>query len=197
MSDIRRVVFVDNVDSFTHNLVDEFARRDLAVEVWRNTTAVDRVLARARGLRPSLIVISPGPGHPREAVRCFELIERAAGEIPIFGVCLGHQIIVEAFGGAVERAPQLLHGKTSSIVHEGGMLFDGIPSPVRVGRYHSLAASRVPPALRVTARADDGTVMAVEHIDQPIAGVQFHPESILTVEGSLLIDNVLRWAGRW
>jgi anthranilate synthase component 2 len=188
-----RLVFVDNFDSFTWNLVDEFARRGAAVEVWRNTLPARHLLARA-GERPSLLVLSPGPGAPREAGCCIELIRLAAEHrVPLFGVCLGHQAMVEAFGGVVGPAPEIVHGKTSRVRHEGGVLFDGVPSPFSVGRYHSLAATAVPECLEPIAGTDH-VVMAVAHRTAPQFGVQFHPESILTPEGGRIIDNVIRWA---
>jgi anthranilate synthase component 2 len=188
-----RLVFVDNFDSFTWNLVDEFARRGAVVEVWRNTLSARHLLARA-GERSSLLVLSPGPGAPREAGCCIELIRLAAEHrVPLFGVCLGHQAMVEAFGGVVGPAPEIVHGKTSRVRHEGGVLFDGVPSPFSVGRYHSLAATAVPECLEAIAGTDH-VVMAVAHRTAPQFGVQFHPESILTPEGGRIIDNVIRWA---
>ncbi len=188
-----RLVFVDNFDSFTWNLVDEFARRGAAVEVWRNTLPARHLLARATE-QPSLLVLSPGPGAPRDAGCCIELIRLAAEHrVPLFGVCLGHQAMVEAFGGIVGPAGEIVHGKTSRVRHEGGMLFDGVPSPFPVGRYHSLAATVVPGCLESIA-STDRVVMAVAHRAAPQFGVQFHPESILTPEGGRIIDNVIRWA---
>jgi len=196
MPDRLRVVFVDNVDSFTYNLVDEFSRRGAQVEVWRNTVPAQVILERALGADgANLIVLSPGPGRPADAGCCPELIRLAAGRVPVFGVCLGHQAIVEVFGGVVDRAPRIVHGKASRVRHHGGPLFDGLPSPLSVGRYHSLAARSVPPPLHAAAEGDD-VVMAVEHAAAPILGVQFHPESILTPEGGRVIENVIRWASR-
>jgi anthranilate synthase component 2 len=202
-----RVVFVDNFDSFTWNLVDEFARRGLTPEVWRNTTPAQRVLARARDLGPALLVLSPGPGAPRDAGCCIELIRLAAAErIPLLGVCLGHQAIVEAFGGEVGPAGEVVHGKTSRVRHQGGPLFQGMPSPFTAGRYHSLAGLQLPSCLEAVAFTESrhstpdsrlptpDLVMAVSHRSAPQLGVQFHPESILTPDGGQLIDNVLGWA---
>jgi anthranilate synthase/aminodeoxychorismate synthase-like glutamine amidotransferase len=187
------MVFVDNFDSFTWNLVDEFARRGAQVEVWRNTLPADAVLERARRA-PSLLVLSPGPGTPAEAGCCIELVRLAAEtRIPLFGVCLGHQAMVEAFGGMVGPAGEVVHGKTSRIRHEGGPLFAGVPSPFPVGRYHSLAATTLPDCLAPIA-GTERVVMAVAHRTAPQLGVQFHPESILTPEGGRIIDNVIRWA---
>jgi anthranilate synthase component II len=188
------VLFIDNFDSFTFNLVDELRRRGAAVEVWRNDlsagAALERVLAWPE---PRLIVLSPGPGAPSEAGCCIELVRRARARVPVFGVCLGHQAIVEALGGTVGFAGYIVHGKSASIQHDGEGIFQGLPSPLRAGRYHSLTATVVPRELRVTARC--GTlVMAVEHREHPIAGVQFHPESILTPMGGPLLDRVLAWA---
>jgi anthranilate synthase/aminodeoxychorismate synthase-like glutamine amidotransferase len=206
MPDALRVVFLDNVDSFTYNLVDEFARRGAAVEVHRNDRPAAEVVRRAVGgtgtspggrqdgtTGPTLVVVSPGPGTPRDAGSCLDVVRGCAGRVPLFGVCLGHQAIVEAFGGRVERAPAILHGKASLVTHRGGPLFDGLPSPVPVGRYHSLCATDVPADLEVTAESD-GIVMAVAHRRWAILGVQFHPESILTPQGGRLIANVMRWA---
>jgi anthranilate synthase component 2 len=192
MADPLRVVFVDNFDSFTWNLVDEFARRGAAVEVWRNDAAAGEVLARAR--TATLLVLSPGPGRPTEAGCCIELVRAAAdARVPLFGVCLGHQAMVEAFGGQVGPAGEVVHGKTSRVRHEGGPLFEQVPASFVVGRYHSLAAAVLPDCLQTTAQTGR-VVMAVQHREAPQLGVQFHPESILTPDGGTIIANVLRWA---
>jgi len=189
-----RVVFVDNFDSFTFNLVHEFAQRGCEVEVWRNTAAAAHLLGRAEaGGAPALIVLSPGPGRPADAGSCRALVAAAAGRVPLFGVCLGQQVIVETFGGVVEPAGELVHGRASAVEHRGGFLFDGIPSPFEAGRYHSLGTRRVEPPLVELARGG-ALVMAVAHASLPVAGVQFHPESILTPEGGALIANVIAWA---
>ncbi len=194
MTDPLRLVFVDNFDSFTWNLVDEFARRGAAVEVWRNSVPAEAVLARAGNGGPSLLVLSPGPGTPAEAGCCVEVVQRAAAaRVPLLGVCLGHQAIVEAFGGVVGPAGEVVHGKTSRVRHEGGPLFSGIPSPFPVGRYHSLAATTLPDCLQPIA-GTERVVMAVAHRNAPQFGVQFHPESILTPDGGRIIDNVIHWA---
>jgi anthranilate synthase component II len=194
VSDALRLVFVDNFDSFTWNLVDEFARRGAEVEVWRNSATAEHVLARAAGARHALLVLSPGPGAPAEAGCCIEVVRRAAEQsVPLFGVCLGHQAMIEAFGGVVGPAGEVVHGKTSRVRHGGGVLFEGIPSPFPVGRYHSLAASVVPKALETVAESGS-IVMAVAHRTAPQLGVQFHPESILTPDGGRIIDNVIHWA---
>lgn len=189
-----RLVFIDNFDSFTWNLVDEFARRGVDVEVWRNTVTVDHALTRARASRRSLLVLSPGPGAPADAGCCIDLVRRAAAErIPVFGVCLGLQVIVECFGGTVSPAGEIVHGKISAVVHNGGSLFEGVPSPFGVGRYHSLSASRLPECLEPLAATRD-IVMALSHRTAPQLGVQFHPESILTPDGGRIIENVIKWA---
>lgn len=189
------VLLIDNFDSFSFNLVDELEKRGAAVQVWRNDLAAERALALALALpAPRLIVLSPGPGAPAEAGCCVELVRLAArARVPLFGVCLGHQAIVEAFGGEVGFAGEVVHGKASRVDHGGSGLFAGLPSPMYVGRYHSLAERRLPAELRVTARAGE-LVMAVEHASAPVAGVQFHPESILTPGGGQIIDRVLAWA---
>jgi anthranilate synthase component 2 len=189
-----RIVFVDNFDSFTFNLVDEFARRGCDVEVWRNTARAEHVLDRAlAGEGSGLIVMSPGPGRPADAGCCPELMRLAAGRVPVFGVCLGHQVLLETFGAVVESAQTILHGRSSRVTHSGDRLFDGIPSPFVVGRYHSLAGHRVPEAIEPLAWTDS-IVMAARHREHPVFGVQFHPESVLTPHGGRLIENVLREA---
>ncbi|MDZ4673731.1 MAG: aminodeoxychorismate/anthranilate synthase component II [Gemmatimonadota bacterium] len=189
-----RVVFIDNFDSFTWNLVDEFAKRGAEVEVWRNTVTAVHALQRAEsGTGPSLLVLSPGPGEPKDAGCCMELVRLAEGRVPLFGVCLGHQAMIEAYGGVIGSAGEILHGKTSSVEHEGGPLFEGLPSPLTVGRYHSLGAFTVPAPLQPVATGG-ALVMAVSHSSAPMLGVQFHPESILTPLGSRMIANVIRWA---
>ncbi len=202
-----RVVFLDNFDSFTWNLVDEFARRGCPVEVWRNSAPAELVLERSRAGGPSLLVLSPGPGTPAEAGCSVSLVRlAAAARVPLFGVCLGHQAMVEAFGGSVGPAGEVVHGKTSPVGHDGGRFFAGVPSPFPVGRYHSLAALALPrcldpvaftgrrhPAATSNPPASD-LIMAVTHREAPQFGVQFHPESVLTPDGGRIIDNVLQWA---
>ncbi len=189
------VLLVDNFDSFTFNLVDELARRGCAVEVIRNTLPAGRMMQIMDSLpAPRLGVISPGPGRPAEAGSCLELI-REAGARPLLGVCLGMQAMVEALGGRVGAAGQVVHGKSSPVEHAGAGVFAGLPRPMPVGRYHSLVATKVPRAFDVTARAGE-LVMAVEHRERPLLGLQFHPESILTPHGGVLMDNVLEWAAR-
>lgn len=194
MSDALDIVLLDNFDSFSYNLVDEFARRHARVTVFRNDVSADRILERATGAgKKALLVISPGPGHPRDAGCSLEVICGALGKVPLLGVCLGHQALIEALGGTVVRAPAAMHGKASRITHDGTGLFEGLPSPTPVGRYHSLAAGTLPAALAPIAHADD-IVMAVSHRTAPALGVQFHPESVLTPAGGQMIDNLIRWA---
>jgi anthranilate synthase/aminodeoxychorismate synthase-like glutamine amidotransferase len=188
-----RVLLVDNYDSFTHNLYQLLGEAGADVEVVRND-AVD--LAGVRALAPTHVVISPGPGHPgvaRDFGVCGELIERLAPTVPTLGVCLGHQGIAHRLGGQVVPACRIMHGKVDAISHDGQGLFAGLPAPLEVMRYHSLSVDRdsLPAELRVTAEADDGTVMALAHRDWPLVGVQFHPESIGTPSGRGLVDNFL------
>ena len=188
------VTLLDNRDSFTYNLAEEFAVRGARIEVIRHETTAERVLAHAtRSGGPTLLVISPGPGTPSGAGCCLEVVRGALGRVPVFGVCLGHQALVEAAGGTVARAREAVHGKAVSISHDGKPPFEGLPSPMPAGRYHSLVATALPADLELAAEAD-GIVMAVRHRHAPAIGVQFHPESILTPEGGRLIGNVIAWA---
>jgi anthranilate synthase/aminodeoxychorismate synthase-like glutamine amidotransferase len=190
------VIFVvDNYDSFTWNLVQALGALDPDVVVARND-AFDPGEAIARA--PRAIVVSPGPGRPERAGASIATIVAAAeARIPLLGVCLGHQAIASAFGGAVVRAPEPRHGKSSAVSHEGTGLFEGLPSPFDAGRYHSLVVdeSRLPAELEVTARTEDGIVMALRHRGFPIHGVQFHPESVLTPEGHRILANFIERAG--
>jgi anthranilate synthase component II len=184
-----RVLVVDNHDSFTYNLVHLLEELGADVVV-RQSDAV--TVDDARALEPDRLVISPGPGRPAGAGSSVELVAELGRRTPTLGVCLGHQAVVEAFGGEVARARALLHGKASSVHHDGQGIYAGLPDPLEAGRYHSLAATRVPDALVVTARAEDGEVMGVRHRELPIEGVQFHPESILTPDGRAMLMTFLR-----
>ncbi len=186
-----RLLLVDNYDSFTYNLVQAFLVLGAEVRVLRNDEVT---VDEARRMDITHLCISPGPGTPREAGVSMAMIQAFAGKLPIFGVCLGHQAIVEAFGGDVVRAPRLMHGKTSTVKHDGRTLFAGLPQPAEVGRYHSLIAepSSVPPELEVTASTPEGEIMAVRHRRFTIEGVQFHPESVLTPQGPQLMGNFLK-----
>lgn len=193
MSETLHVIVVDNFDSFTYNLVEEFARRGCAVDVWRNTADAEQLVRRAEAMAPSLLVISPGPGHPRDAGCSVPLVRAAAGRVPVFGVCLGQQAIVEAFGGVVEGAGEIVHGKASMVERGAHPIFDTLGERFTVGRYHSLAARTVPEPLIDIAHGGP-LVMAVAHRSEAIVGVQFHPESVLTPDGGTIIANVIAWA---
>ena len=179
---------IDNYDSFTYNLVHLFEELGAEVLTFRNDAIT---VAEAEALHPDRLVVSPGPGRPADAGISREMIERLGRRIPTLGVCLGHQAIVEVFGGEVGQAKALLHGKASTITHDGHGVYDGLPEAVEVGRYHSLAATRVPDELVVTAHTDDGEVMGVRHRSLPIEGVQFHPESVLTPLGPVMARTFL------
>ena len=182
------ILLVDNYDSFTYNLAHLFQELGAEVTVIRN----DKVDAEeAERLAPSHLVISPGPGRPESAGATLEIVKRLGPRVPTLGVCLGHQAIVEAFGGEVGQARRLVHGKASEIAHNGRGLFSGLPDPLQGGRYHSLAAARVPDELEICATPDDGEVMAVRHRELPVDGIQFHPESVLTPDGAALAKNFL------
>jgi anthranilate synthase/aminodeoxychorismate synthase-like glutamine amidotransferase len=182
------ILLLDNYDSFTYNLAHLLAGDGTEVRVVRN----DAITAdEAEALQPSHLVISPGPGRPATAGSMPEILKRLAPRVPTLGVCLGHQAIVEAFGGRVGHAKRLVHGKDSVIRHDGRGVFRGLPEEITGGRYHSLAATYVNSQLDVTATADDGEVMGVRHKELPIEGLQFHPESVLTPLGPQLIQNFL------
>jgi anthranilate synthase component 2 len=182
------ILLIDNYDSFTYNLSHLFEELGAEVTVIRN----DKIDAdEAERLAPSHLVISPGPGRPEGAGASVEIIKRLGPHVPTLGVCLGHQAIVEAFGGEVGQAQRLVHGKASEIAHDGRGLFSGLPDPLQGGRYHSLAAASVPDQLEVCATTDDGEVMAVRHRELPVDGIQFHPESVLTPDGAALAKNFL------
>ncbi|HEX5787838.1 MAG TPA: aminodeoxychorismate/anthranilate synthase component II [Woeseiaceae bacterium] len=189
-----RMLLIDNYDSFTYNLVQAFAAMGAEVLVYRND-AID--VAGARALAPTHLVISPGPGRPDDAGVSLAMIGAFAGEIPLLGVCLGHQCLVQHFGGEIVRAPRLMHGKTSLATHDGRHLFRGVSQPMEVGRYHSLTAqhSTLPAELEVTAETEAGEIMGVRHRTLPLEGVQFHPESVLTPEGGILMANFLTLRG--
>ena len=185
------VLVIDNYDSFTYNLVQYIGELGVGIEVRRNDTITVEQIAI---LQPQRVVLSPGPGRPEQAGISVELVRRLGSTIPILGVCLGHQAIATAFGGNIVGAPELLHGKTSTIVHNKQDLFEGLPATFVAGRYHSLMveAESVPEVLEITATAvEDGTVMGIKHKSQSIYGVQFHPESVLTGEGKNILRNFL------
>jgi anthranilate synthase/aminodeoxychorismate synthase-like glutamine amidotransferase len=186
-----QVLLIDNYDSFTYNLVQSFLVLGAEVDVHRN----DQIsVTEALTLNPTHLVISPGPGRPEDAGISLEMIAAFAGRSPILGVCLGHQSLVQHFGGKIVSAARLMHGKTSMVEHDGKTLFAGLSQPCQVGRYHSLAAERdsIPAELEVTARTSGGEIMGVRHRQLPIEGVQFHPESVLMPEGDQLLENFLK-----
>jgi para-aminobenzoate synthetase component 2 len=185
-----RLLLIDNYDSFTYNLVQAFLVLGADVQVYRNDAITTDAACE---LSPSHLCISPGPGTPYDAGVSMDMIRAFKGKIPVLGVCLGHQSIVEVFGGKVVRAGRLMHGKTSIIEHDGRTLFAGLPQPCEVGRYHSLIAApeTLPPDLEVSAKTAEGEIMAVRHGTLVVEGVQFHPESILTPEGPRLLKNFL------
>lgn len=185
-----RLLLIDNYDSFTYNLVQAFLVLGADVLVHRNDQIT---IDEARRLDPTHLCISPGPGTPGDAGISMRMIEAFAGQLPIFGVCLGHQALVEVFGGKVVRAPRLMHGKTSLVHHDDRGVLRGMPEPFEAGRYHSLIAQpqSLPDALEVSARTDEGEIMAVRHRTLAVEGVQFHPESVLTPQGPVLMGNFL------
>jgi anthranilate synthase/aminodeoxychorismate synthase-like glutamine amidotransferase len=189
-----RLLLIDNYDSFTYNLVQAFLVLGADVRVYRNDAIT---IDEARALQPTHLCISPGPGTPQRAGVSMAMVRAFAGEIPVFGVCLGHQSIVEAFGGRVVRAGRLMHGKTSLVDHDERGVFEDIPAGCEVGRYHSLIAEpeSMPAELEVSARTAEGEIMGVRHRELTVEGVQFHPESVLTPDGPAMMRNFLRFAG--
>ncbi|HEX2492946.1 MAG TPA: aminodeoxychorismate/anthranilate synthase component II [Steroidobacter sp.] len=189
-----RLLLIDNYDSFTYNLVQAFMALGAEVLVHRNDQIT---IEEARKLRPTHLCISPGPGTPQQAGVSISMIKAFAGEIPVFGVCLGHQSLVEAFGGKVVRAGRLMHGKTSLVHHDRGGVLKDMPQPFEAGRYHSLIAQpeSLPAVLEVSARTDEGEIMGVRHKTLMLEGVQFHPESVLTPHGPLLMSAFLTMSG--
>ena len=183
------VLVIDNYDSFTYNLVQYLGELGATVVVRRNDEAT---IDQLRALGHDRVVISPGPGRPEDAGITVDLIRGFGSRVPVLGVCLGHQGIGQAFGGSVVRAPMLMHGKVSSVQHDGRGVFSGVSQPFVAGRYHSLIVSDPPPdTLEITARTDDGIIMGLRHREWPVHGVQFHPESVLTGEGRKILRNFL------
>jgi len=191
---VSRVLVIDNYDSFVYNLVQYLGELGADPVVVRNDALN---VADARALNPDAVLLSPGPGRPEDAGMLCEAIPAFAGVVPVFGVCLGHQAIGHVYGAAVVRAPELMHGKTSMIEHDGRGVFAGLPSPLQATRYHSLVIdpATLPPTLEVTARTSDGIIMGVRHREVAVEGVQFHPESILTAAGHDLLRNFLAQVG--
>lgn len=189
----RNVLFIDNFDSFTFNLVESFERLGCEIAVLRNTIDAGDALERAQRSE-ALIVLSPGPGKPRDAGCCIDLIALAKGKVPLLGICLGHQAIVEEAGGTVARAPEPVHGKSSLLDHDGQGPMRGLDTPLSIGRYHSLCTRDLPSRFRVHAEID-GMAMAISDAEAKQTGLQFHPESILTLKGDAILRNVLENAG--
>jgi len=186
-----RILLIDNYDSFTYNLVQAFAARGAEVLVYRNDAVT---VEEAIALKPTHLVISPGPGRPEDAGVSMQMISAFAETVPVLGVCLGHQCLVSSFGGNIVRAERLMHGKTSMVDHDEGALFAGLSKPFAAGRYHSLYVEEksLPAELVVTAQTQRGEIMGVRHRTLPLEGVQFHPESVLTPEGDKLMENFMR-----
>ena len=186
------ILFLDNFDSFTYNLVDQFRVLGHQVKVYRNNCDLEQIVQTALNTPNTVLALSPGPGTPQEAGILLPLIQRLKNTIPIIGICLGHQALIEAFGGKVVHAGEVLHGKVSKINHDGQAMFRDITNPMPVARYHSLMGSELPDELSVNADYN-GIVMAIRHRNLPICGFQFHPESILTVQGSKLLEQSVEW----
>lgn len=195
MTDTNHTIFLlDNFDSFTYNLVDQFRALGHDVEVYRNNLSASSIKAKIDACENSpVLVLSPGPGNPQQAGCLIELIGLCRGSVPIIGICLGHQAIIEQFGGVVGKAQEIVHGKSSNISHSGKLMFKGLSQPLPVARYHSLVGTSMPKGLKVNAQYKD-MPMAVICEQERIVGFQFHPESILTSEGAQLLTNSLNWA---
>lgn len=189
---MNNVLLIDNFDSFTFNLVHEFEKLECNVLVYRNNVDLPKIKSIIQEFNPKLLVISPGPSSPENAGNSVEIIKEFCKTIPVFGVCLGHQCIIEAFNGKVGKADKIVHGKPSKIIHNGKGIFESLENPLHAGRYHSLIAREIPGCFEITARTGDGIPMAVQHKEYNVIGVQFHPESILTSEGKKIIENLLR-----
>lgn len=187
------ILLLDNVDSFTYNLVDQLRASGHQVVIYRNQIAAEAIIARLQQMKQPILMLSPGPGTPADAGCMPELLQLLRGQMPIIGICLGHQAIVEAYGGHVGQAGEILHGKASSIIHDYQGMFAGMANPLPVARYHSLVGSNIPEGLTVNARFGD-MVMAVRHDEHRVCGFQFHPESILTTQGARLLEQTLAWA---
>lgn len=187
------ILLLDNVDSFTYNLVDQLRASGHHVVIYRNQISADVIIERLQQLDQPVLMLSPGPGTPSEAGCMPELLQRLRGQLPIIGICLGHQAIVEAYGGHVGQAGEILHGKASAISHDGEGMFAGMVNPLPVARYHSLVGSNIPDELTVNAHFNE-MVMAVRNDQHRVCGFQFHPESILTTHGARLLEQTLTWA---
>lgn len=187
------IVFIDNFDSFTYNLVDQFRSLGHEVTIYRNNIAAEAIEVTVAELDNPVVLLSPGPGAPSEAGSMPEIIQRLKGKVPMIGICLGHQAIVEAYGGTVAGAGEIIHGKVSMMEHQNHATYADLPSPLAIARYHSLVATHVPDALTITAEVD-GLVMSVVQEQDKICGFQYHPESIMTTYGATLLANAIEWA---
>ncbi|WP_413491949.1 aminodeoxychorismate/anthranilate synthase component II [Morganella psychrotolerans] len=187
------ILLLDNVDSFTYNLVDQFRAQGHRVVIYRNRVPAEVILTALDKMHNPVLVLSPGPGKPADAGCQPQVLRAVTGRYPVIGICLGHQAIIEAYGGKVSSAGTVLHGKASLLQHDNQAMFRGLPNPMKVARYHSLAAEITPSALTICATSDN-IVMAVRHDSHKVCGLQFHPESILTPEGAALLANTLEWA---
>ncbi|EKF9979577.1 aminodeoxychorismate/anthranilate synthase component II [Vibrio cholerae] len=187
------ILFIDNFDSFTYNLVDQFRSLGHVVTIYRNNLSADAIEQALQQLDNPVVVLSPGPGAPSEAGCMPELLQRLKGKVPMIGICLGHQAIVEAYGGVVAGAGEIIHGKVSMMEHQNHAIYRGLPSPLAIARYHSLVATQVPATLAVTAEVN-GLVMSVVNETDKVCGFQFHPESIMTTHGATLLANAIDWA---
>jgi len=187
------ILLLDNIDSFTYNLVDQLRAFGHNVVIYRNNVPAETLIERLQTMENPVLMLSPGPGAPAEAGCMPELLKRLRGRLPVIGICLGHQAIVETYGGHVGQAGEILHGKASAITHDESGMFAGLPNPLPVARYHSLVGSNVPEELTVNATFN-GMVMAVRHDEDRVCGFQFHPESILTTQGARLLEQTLAWA---
>ncbi|EGR0605503.1 aminodeoxychorismate/anthranilate synthase component II [Vibrio cholerae] len=187
------ILFIDNFDSFTYNLVDQFRSLGHVVTIYRNNIPADVIEQALQQLDNPVVVLSPGPGAPSEAGCMPELLQRLKGKVPMIGICLGHQAIVEAYGGVVAGAGEIIHGKVSMMEHQNHAIYRGLPSPLAIARYHSLVATQVPATLTVTAEVN-GLVMSVVNETDKVCGFQFHPESIMTTHGATLLANAIDWA---
>ncbi len=187
------ILLLDNVDSFTYNLVDQLRTNGHQVIIYRNTVSAEHILSVLATMDNPLLVLSPGPGKPANAGSMPAVLDAVKGTIPVIGICLGHQAIIEAYGGRVSAAGEILHGKSSLASHDNQAMFAGLDNPLPVARYHSLAGDIIPDALTVCAQSN-GMVMAVRHDQHRVCGFQFHPESILTTQGVRLLEQTLSWA---
>lgn len=187
------ILLLDNIDSFTYNLVDQLRSSGHRVVIYRNQIPAEVIIDKLAEMENPVLMLSPGPGTPSEAGCMPDLLNKLRGKLPIIGICLGHQAIVEAYGGHVGQAGEILHGKASLVEHDGEGMFSGLTSPLPVARYHSLVGSQIPAGLTVNA-SFNGMVMAVRHDEERVCGFQFHPESILTTQGARLLEQTLEWA---